>query len=135
MKAVCYNLYMNVASLAVGFTLRHDCRGILKMRNFWRPFLLLNFWRESTHTHTHTHIYIYIYRVIRNDWQGCNNLSSTIHLRYQYVLAPLDLEVYVLSLPASIPELKKRIRTAIETITADMLRTVWKETRLSCWCL
>ena len=30
-------------------------------------------------------------------------------------------------LPASIPELKVRIRTAIETITADMLQTVWNE--------
>ena len=29
-------------------------------------------------------------------------------------------QVYVPSLPASIPELKVRIRTAIETITADM---------------
>jgi hypothetical protein len=29
--------------------------------------------------------------------------------------------------PASIPELKVRIRTAIETITGDMLQTVWKE--------
>ena len=29
--------------------------------------------------------------------------------------------------PASIPELKVRIRTAIETITADMLQTVWNE--------
>ena len=33
----------------------------------------------------------------------------------------MDLEVYVPPLPASIPELKVRIRTAIETITADML--------------
>jgi len=30
-------------------------------------------------------------------------------------------------LPASIPELKVRIRTAIETITSDMLQTVWNE--------
>ena len=30
-------------------------------------------------------------------------------------------QVYVPPLPASIPELKVRIRTAIETITADML--------------
>jgi hypothetical protein len=30
-------------------------------------------------------------------------------------------------LPTSIPELKVRIRTAIETITADMLQTVWNE--------
>ena len=34
---------------------------------------------------------------------------------------------YVLLLPAGIPELKVRIRTAIETITADMLQTVWDE--------
>jgi len=34
---------------------------------------------------------------------------------------------YFPPLPASIPELKVRIRTAIETITADMLQTVWNE--------
>jgi len=39
----------------------------------------------------------------------------------------MDLEVYVPPLPASIPELKVKIRTAIETITADMLQTVWNE--------
>ena len=33
-------------------------------------------------------------------------------------------QVYVTPPPASIPELKVRIRTAIETITADMLQTV-----------
>ena len=33
-------------------------------------------------------------------------------------------QVYVPPLSASIPELKVRIRTAIETITADMLQTV-----------
>jgi len=37
------------------------------------------------------------------------------------------LEVYVPPLPVSIPELKVRIRTAIETITADMIQTVWNE--------
>ena len=36
-------------------------------------------------------------------------------------------QVYVPPLPASIPELKVRIRTAIVTITADMLQTVWNE--------
>jgi hypothetical protein len=35
-------------------------------------------------------------------------------------------QVYVPLLPASIPGLKVRIRTAIET-TADMLQTVWNE--------
>ena len=39
----------------------------------------------------------------------------------------MDLEVYVPPLNASIPELKVRIRTSIETITADMLQTVWNE--------
>jgi len=34
---------------------------------------------------------------------------------------------YVPPLPASTPELKVRIRTAIETITADMLKTLWNE--------
>jgi len=39
------------------------------------------------------------------------------------------LQVFVtyLALPASMPELKVGIRTAIETITADMLQTVWNE--------
>jgi len=36
-------------------------------------------------------------------------------------------QVYVPPLPSSIPELKVRIRTAIEIITADMLQTVWNE--------
>jgi len=36
-------------------------------------------------------------------------------------------QVYVPPLPASIPDLKVRIRTAIETIAADMLQTVWNE--------
>ena len=39
----------------------------------------------------------------------------------------MDLEVCVPPLPASIMELKVRIRTAIETISADMLQTVWNE--------
>jgi len=39
----------------------------------------------------------------------------------------MDLEVYVPPLPASIPELKVRIRTAIENITTDMLQTVSNE--------
>jgi len=67
------------------------------------------------------------YRVIRNNCRGFNTLSYTIHLRQEYVVAAMDLEVYVPTLPASIPELKVRIRTGTETITADMLQTVWNE--------
>jgi len=36
-------------------------------------------------------------------------------------------QVYVPPLPAIIPELKVRIRTTIETITADMLQTIRNE--------
>jgi hypothetical protein len=132
-----------------------------------------------------------LYRVIRNDCQGFNNLSYTIHLKQAYVVAQMDQEilsfllwcapphfhrrvreflkqhlpqrwigrgtdddqilfvwpprspeatpcdfflwgyvqvqVYAPPLPASISELKVRIRTAIDTITADMLQTVWNE--------
>ena len=59
-------------------------------------------------------------RVIRNDCRGFNNLSYTIQSRQEYVFAPMDLEVYVPPLPASISELKVRIRTVTETITADI---------------
>jgi len=36
-------------------------------------------------------------------------------------------QIYVPPLPASILDLKVRIRTAIVAITADMLHTVWNE--------
>ena len=36
-------------------------------------------------------------------------------------------QVYVPPLPASIPELKVGIRTAIDTLAADILQTVWNE--------
>ena len=36
-------------------------------------------------------------------------------------------QVYVPPLPANISELKVRIRTATEIITAEMLQTVWNE--------
>jgi len=54
-------------------------------------------------------------------------LKLVIHSTLEYVVAPMDLEVYVPPLPASIPELKVRIRTATETITADMLQRVCNE--------
>jgi len=67
-------------------------------------------------------------RVIQNDCQGFNNLPPC-----SPVATPCDFflcgyvkdQVYVPPLPSSIPELQ--IRTTIETITADMLQTVWNE--------
>ena len=54
---------------------------------------------------------------------GHLQLSSGNFFLWSYVKD----QVYVPPLPASIPELKVRIRTANETITADMLQTVWNE--------
>ena len=34
-----------------------------------------------------------MYRVIRNDCPGFNNLSYTTHLRQEYVVEPMDLEI------------------------------------------
>ena len=75
-----------------------------------------------------------LYRVIRNDCRGFNNLSYTINLVLQ--MQPHVISFYgvtsrirfmFLLFPPNIPELKVRIRTATETITADMLQTVWNE--------
>ena len=57
------------------------------------------------------------------------------HIQYTPDETPCDFFLWgyvkdpvpVPPLPASIPELKVRIRTAIETITADILQTVWNE--------
>ena len=59
---------------------------------------------------------------------------TTCHLVLQMQL-PCDFflwgyvkdQVYFPPLPASITELKVKVRTATETITADMLQTVWNE--------
>ena len=37
--------------------------------------------------------YISSYRVTKNDCQGFNNLSYIIHLRQEYVVAPMDQEI------------------------------------------
>jgi len=66
----------------------------------------------------------------RNDCRGFNNLPP-----HSPDATPCDFflwgyvkdQLYVPPLRTSIPELKVRIRTAIETTTADMLQTVWKE--------
>jgi uncharacterized protein with LGFP repeats len=71
-----------------------------------------------------------MYRVIRNDCQGFNNLPLRSPDATQcdfFLWGYVKNAVYVPPLPASIPELKVRIRTAIETITADMLQAVWNE--------
>jgi len=69
-------------------------------------------------------------RVIRNDCRGFNNLlprSPDATPCDFFLWSYVNDQVYVPPLPASIPELKVRIRTAIEAITTDMLQTVWNE--------
>jgi len=70
---------------------------------------------------------ILIYWVIRNDCRGFNNFpprSPDATPCDFFLWGYVKDQVYVPPLPASIPELKVRIRTAIETITADTLQTV-----------
>ena len=73
------------------------------------------------------------YRVIRNDYRGDQMLLAW-PLRSPdstpcdfFLWGYVKDQVYVPPLPASIPELKVRIRTSTETITADMLQTVKNE--------
>jgi len=62
-------------------------------------------------------------------------VSTTCHTLLPPGATPCDFfvwdyvtdQVYVPALPTSISEMKVRIRTAIETITADMLQTAWNE--------
>jgi len=70
------------------------------------------------------------YSVIRNDCRGFNNLpprSPDATPCDFFVWGYVKDQVYVPPVPANIPELKVRIRTAIENITADMLQRFWSE--------
>ena len=74
-----------------------------------------------------------LYRFIRNDCRGDQMLLAWPPLSPD--ATPCDFflwgyvkdQVYVPPLPASIPELKVRIRTATETINSNMVQTVWNE--------
>jgi len=67
------------------------------------------------------------FRVIQNDCWGHTQYTPDATSRDFFLWGYVKDQVYVPPLPASIPELKVRIRTAIENITADMLQTVWNE--------
>ena len=67
------------------------------------------------------------YRVIQNDYLGRTQYTPDATQYDFFLWGYVKDQVYVPPLPASIPELKVLIRTAIETITADMLQTVWNE--------
>ena len=73
-----------------------------------------------------------MYMVIQNDCLGYN-CSAAIPHQIQETTTILQFHPKVVCTVSRnrvcvcIPELKVRIRTAIETITADMLQTVWNE--------
>jgi len=75
------------------------------------------------------------YRVIRNDCRGFNNATSFSRWTpYDFYLwGYVKDQVYVPPLPARIPELKVRIRTAIETIVAGHATNSLERNRLSCY--
>ena len=78
-----------------------------------------------------------MYRVIQNYCRGFNNLPPRSPDATQcdfFLWGYVNDQVYASPLPASIPELEVRIRTATETITADMLQSL-ERIRLLCWCL
>jgi len=58
-----------------------------------------------------------------------NTLETEVYVFFFYFFLSgyFKDQIYVPPLPTSIPEPKVRIRTAIETITADMLQTVSNE--------
>ena len=64
-----------------------------------------------------------MYRVIQKDCRGHTQYTPDATTCDFFLWGYVKDQVYVPPLPASIPELKVRIRTAIETITADMLQT------------
>ena len=68
-----------------------------------------------------------LYRVTRNDCRDHGVASGDATPCDFFLWGYVKDQIYVPPLPASIPELKVRIRTATETITADMLQTVWNE--------
>ena len=67
------------------------------------------------------------YRVIQNDCRGHTQNTPDATPCDFFLWGYVKVQVYVPPLPASILELKVRIRTAMETITTDMLQTVWNE--------
>ena len=77
------------------------------------------------------HIHCYLYRVIQND---CGGAIVQRQFRTKFGKQPPSdnsirrwYEQFQETGCVCIPELKVRIRTDIEAITADMLQTVWNE--------
>ena len=88
--------------------------------------------------HFHRHVREFLNRHLPQRWIGRETDDDQMLLAWPprspdatpydfFLWGYVKHQVYIPPLPASIPELKVRIRTAIETVTADMLQTVWNE--------
>jgi hypothetical protein len=78
-----------------------------------------------------TRIFVWTFRgwlndVLPNPWIGRGAHEDLIFCPWPAQGYVKD-KVFVPPLPASIPDLKNRITTAVETITPDMLIRVWQE--------
>ena len=86
------------------------------------------FMRHLMHRHCVTRFNTVLFEMIFGVLTTCHTPRSPDATPCDFFLwGYVKDQVYVPSLPASILELKVRIRTATETITADMLQTVWNE--------
>jgi len=122
--------------MAIFFTIRRERIYVLHMSIYHRDHVFQEY-RITLKSRCRKDLYearsilmSHKYRVIRNDYRGFNNLpprSPDATPCDFFLWGCVKDQVYVPPFPASIPELKVRIRTAIETITADMLQTVWNE--------
>ena len=66
---------------------------ILKVTDIHSQYAILIAFPLQHLLHERASILRCTYRVIQNDCRGFNNLSYTIHLRQQYIVAPMDQEI------------------------------------------
>jgi len=126
--------------MAIFFTIRKERIYILRMSIYHRDHVFQEY-RITSKSRFRKGLYearsilmSHKCRVIRNDCRGFNNLPPR-----SPDATPCDFflwgyfkdQVYVPPLHASIPELKVRIKTAIQTITVDIRQTVWNELNYS----
>ena len=134
MYAFCWSSYCTMTAVTTFGLIEGSACGTCTRADWSAPWLVLQvrLWAPFVARP------VSIYRVIRNDCRGFNNCHLVLPMQLHVIsfcdATPCDFflwgyvkdQVYAPPLPASIPEPKVRFRTAIETITADMLQT-WNE--------
>ena len=96
------------------------------------------FQMDGAPPHFHWHVREFLNKYLPQRWIGCGTDDDQMLLAWPPCspdATPCDFflwgyvkdQVYVPPLPASIPELKVQITTAVQTVTTDMLQIVWNE--------